>query len=62
MTLDPELVDSHGIPAPKITYKYSENSLKLMQHGLERGEEVMRAAGATGRHERRDRCGPRAGT
>ena len=47
VTLDPELVDSHGIPAPKITYKYSENSLKLVQHGLERGEEVMRAAGAT---------------
>jgi choline dehydrogenase-like flavoprotein len=47
VTLDPELVDGNGIPAPKITYKYSENSLKLVQHGLERGEEVMRAAGAT---------------
>ena len=46
VSLDPELVDSDGIPAPKITYKYSENSLKLMQHGIERGEEVMRAAGA----------------
>ena len=47
VTLDPELVDSDGIPAPKITYEYGENSLALMAHGLARGEEVMRAAGAT---------------
>ena len=39
-------MDSDGIPAPKITYRYGENSLALMRHGLERGEEVMRAAGA----------------
>ncbi len=46
VTLDPELVDSDGIPAPKITYKLSENSANMMAHGLARGEEVMRAAGA----------------
>ena len=46
VTLDPELKDAHGIPAPKITYKYSENSLKMMEHGLARGEEALRAAGA----------------
>ena len=46
VTLDPELVDSNGIPAPKITYKYGENSLKMIEHGIARGEEVMRAAGA----------------
>ena len=46
VTLDPELVDSDGIPAPKITYTYGENSLKMMEHGLARGEEAMRAAGA----------------
>ena len=46
VTLDPKLVDSSGIPAPKITYTYSENSRKLIDHGLARGEEVMRAAGA----------------
>ncbi|MCP3983443.1 MAG: GMC family oxidoreductase [bacterium] len=46
VTLDPELVDSDGIPAPKITYKYGENSLKMIEHGLARGEEVIRAAGA----------------
>ncbi len=47
VTLDPELVDSDGIPAPKITYRLSENSEKMMAHGLARAEEVMEAAGAT---------------
>jgi len=46
VTLDPELTDSDGIPAPKITYRYSENSLKMMAHGLDRAEEALRAAGA----------------
>jgi choline dehydrogenase-like flavoprotein len=46
VTLDPDLVDSDGIPAPKITYRYSDNSLKMIAHGLERGEQAMRAAGA----------------
>ncbi len=47
VTLDPELMDSDGIPAPKITYRYSENSLAMMAHGLARGAtEVMQAAGA----------------
>lgn len=46
VTLDPELTDSNGIPAPKITYRLSENSEKMLRHGREKGEEVMRAAGA----------------
>jgi choline dehydrogenase-like flavoprotein len=46
VTLDPELKDADGIPAPKITYRYSDNSLKMIAHGLARGEEVMHAAGA----------------
>ena len=46
VTLDPVLVDSDGIPAPKITYRYSENSLRMMAHGTERAEEALRAAGA----------------
>ena len=46
VTLDPELVDSDGIPAPKITYRYSDNSLKMIEHGLARAEEAMWAAGA----------------
>jgi len=46
VTLDPQLTDAQGIPAPKITYRYSDNSLAMMAHGLARGEEAMRAAGA----------------
>lgn len=46
VTLDPDLVDSNGIPAPKINYQLSENSKKMLQHGIARGEEVLRAAGA----------------
>jgi choline dehydrogenase-like flavoprotein len=47
VTLDSNLVDSNGIPAPKITYKISENSRKILAHGLDRGREVMIAAGAS---------------
>jgi choline dehydrogenase-like flavoprotein len=46
VTLDPELADSHGIPAPKITYRLSENSERMLAHGLARGAEAMEAAGA----------------
>ena len=46
VTLDPELTDADGIPSPKITYRYSENSLKMVAHGLARAEEALRAAGA----------------
>ena len=47
VTLDTKLVDSDGIPAPKITYRMSENSQKMLAHGIERAKEVMTAAGAT---------------
>ena len=46
VTLDAELTDSHGIPAPKIDYVLSENSRRMLDHGLEKGAEAMRAAGA----------------
>lgn len=47
VTLDPTLTDSHGIPAPKITYRLDQNSRRMLQHGLDRGTEVMQAAGGT---------------
>jgi len=47
VTLDPELADSDGIPAPKINYRLSENSRKMLDHAVARGDEVLRAAGAT---------------
>jgi choline dehydrogenase-like flavoprotein len=45
--IDPKLVDSSGIPAPKVTYRLSENSTKMMEHGTARACEVLEAAGAT---------------
>jgi choline dehydrogenase-like flavoprotein len=47
VTLDPELTDDHGIPAPKITYRLSDNSRKMLAHAIERGTEAFTAAGAT---------------
>ena len=46
VTLDPELADGNGIPAPKIDYTLSDNSRKMMEHGIEKASEVLRAAGA----------------
>jgi choline dehydrogenase-like flavoprotein len=47
VTLDPSLVDAHGIPAPLVRYRLSENSEKMLAHGVARGTEALLAAGAT---------------
>jgi choline dehydrogenase-like flavoprotein len=44
--LDPVLKDADGIPAPKIIYKMSENSRRLLRFHLERAKESLEAAGA----------------
>lgn len=44
--LDSALTDSSGIPAPKITYRMSENSRLLLDFNVERAVESLRAAGA----------------
>ena len=46
VTLDPVLTDSDGIPAPKIQYQISENTERMLDHAVARGQEVMEAAGA----------------
>ena len=46
VTLDPDLTDSHGIPAPKIRYTLSENTERMLSHGVDRAKEVLEAAGA----------------
>ena len=46
VTLDPELTDGDGIPAPRITYQLGENTRKMLLHGEERAREVLLAAGA----------------
>ena len=46
VTLDPELTDSDGIPAPKITYRLGDNTRAMLRHGEDRAREVLLAAGA----------------
>jgi choline dehydrogenase-like flavoprotein len=47
VTIDPVLKDSHGIPAPRIDYAISENTRRMMEHGIARASEILTAAGAT---------------
>lgn len=44
--LDPVRKDSSNIPAPKVTYALQPNTKRMMSHSLNRGRELMRAAGA----------------
>jgi choline dehydrogenase-like flavoprotein len=46
VVLDPVLKDSDGIPAPKLLYRMSENSKRLLQFHLARARESLEAAGA----------------
>jgi choline dehydrogenase-like flavoprotein len=46
VTLDPVLKDGHGIPAPKIDYTMSENTTRMMEHGIARASEILGTAGA----------------
>jgi choline dehydrogenase-like flavoprotein len=46
VALDPLLTDSDGIPAPKIIYRNSENTEKLLAFHLERVKEAHEASGA----------------
>ena len=46
VTLDPEMKDSHGIPAPSIEYRISENTRRMMEQGIAQAEEILAAAGA----------------
>lgn len=46
VTLSPTLVDSDGLPAPKIEYRISENTRTLLKWTVERMVELHRAAGA----------------
>jgi choline dehydrogenase-like flavoprotein len=46
VTLADGLVDSSGIPAPKVEYRISENTRKNLKFTVERMEELHRASGA----------------
>ena len=44
--LDPEVKDSNGIPAARVVYSYSENSIKMIEHGYRTSKAALEAAGA----------------
>jgi choline dehydrogenase-like flavoprotein len=46
ITLDPDLTDSDGLPAPKVAYRNSENTRRLLEYHVARAKEVAQAAGA----------------
>ncbi len=46
VTLDAEWKDSDGIPAPRIEYRLSENSSRILAFHLDRARESLQAAGA----------------
>jgi choline dehydrogenase-like flavoprotein len=46
VVLGPVLKDADGIPAPKLIYRMSENSRRLLQFHLQRAKESLQAAGA----------------
>ena len=46
VVLDPVLKDADGIPAPKLIYRMSENSKRLLEFHLQRAKESLEAAGA----------------
>ena len=47
VVLDSKLKDADGIPAPKLIYRMSENSKRLLQFHLARAKESLQAAGAS---------------
>lgn len=44
--LDPAVTDGHGIPAPRVTYRASENTTKMLAHGAASARQVLEVAGA----------------
>lgn len=46
ISIDPSLTDTDGVPAPKIHYRLSENSRRLMDFHVDRCVEATMAAGA----------------
>ncbi len=46
VTLDPDLTDGDGVPAPKIRYRISDNTRKILRFAVQRMEEIHAASGA----------------
>lgn len=50
VTLSNRLRNRHGQPAAKITYRVSDNSRRILDHGIGRAEQLLREAGAVSIH------------
>ena len=46
VTLDPEMKDGNGLPAPKVQYRISKNTREIMRFAVARMEEIHEASGA----------------
>ena len=46
VTLDDDLVDSSGLPAPRLRYRIDDNARRILAHGIDRSRDVLAAAGA----------------
>ena len=44
--LDPAARDSNGIPAPRVIYRASDNTVRMLAHGAGAARQVLEAAGA----------------
>jgi choline dehydrogenase-like flavoprotein len=44
--LDGERADSHGIPAPRVTYRVGDNTRRMLAHGAASARQALQAAGA----------------
>lgn len=51
VTLDGDLTDSDGLPSPKITYRVDDNAKRMLRHGMDRSQEIFKAAGVKETHE-----------
>jgi hypothetical protein len=40
------ITDSNGTPSPKVFYKVSSNTRRLLDHGIRNAEKVLAAVGA----------------
>ena len=45
--LDPDVKESNDIPAPRVVYRFSENTRRMLEHGARSARQLLSAAGAT---------------
>lgn len=46
VTLDPDVKDEHGLPVAHLKHSWADNDSRLIQHGIQKAQEILEAAGA----------------